>query len=79
MILALPRGGALLGLPSPWVALDPSCGLVESSLGLGLPLHLSKRNKSNTNLLFCVLGLQFFDWIPSCGRRVGGKVFDLLH
>ena len=36
MILALPRGGALLGLPSPWVALDPSCGLVARSLGLGL-------------------------------------------
>ena len=72
----LARAGALLGLPSPWVPLDPSFGLGASSLGLRL--HLSKRNKSNTNLLFVSLACT-----PLIGSQVVGggvgKVFDLLH
>ena len=59
----LDRAGALLGLPSPWVPLDPSFGLGASSLGLRW--HLSKRNKSNTNLLFVSL---------ACNPLIGSQV-----
>ena len=61
----LARAGALLGLPSPWVPLDPSFGLGASSLGLRW--HLSKRNKSNTNLLFVSLACT-----PLIGSQVVG-------
>ena len=66
MILALPRGGALLGLPRYWVPLDPSFGLFASSLGLRL--RLGKRNKSKTNLLYVSLASDLM-----IGSQVGGE------